>query len=257
MKTLILSVTLLVAAAAQDPRPQMKCEDHNWRGARTCEIREQTVGYGGLLDIDGRRNGGISVTGWNRQDVLVRAKVEAWADTDSEAKSIASQVRISSGAGKVTATGPSLGDHEPWSVSYEVFAPLQSNLELKAHNGGIHISDIRGNIHFETNNGGVHLARVNGSVKGQTTNGGVHVQLAGSRWEGSGMDVSTTNGGVHIEAPANYSAQLETSTVNGGVKSDFGNPANRKDRELRMQLGSGGAPLRVTTRNGGVHVNRT
>ena len=54
-------------------------------------------------------------------------------------------------------------------------------------------------------------------------NGGLSIDLAGAGWDGGGMDVRTTNGGVTLSIPENYSAHLETGTVNGGLKTDFSN----------------------------------
>jgi DUF4097 and DUF4098 domain-containing protein YvlB len=81
-------------------------------------------------------------------------------------------------------------------------------------------------------NGGIHLNRVSGNVSGKTTNGGVHVQLAGDRWNGQGLDVKTTNGGVHLNVPANYSAHLEASTVNGGFRERITPSATARRRNV-------------------------
>ena len=260
MKPIILMLSFLGLAAAQmqnNTQPTLNCENRNSgnRQARHCEMREQTVAYGGQLNVDANPNGGISVKGWNRSDVLVRMKVESQADTDSEARSIAGQVRVAVSAGRVIADGPQLDGNRGWSVSYEIFAPHNANLDLSTRNGGVHLSDLRGNIHFAAVNGGVHMSRVDGNVTGQTTNGGLHIELGGSRWEGQGLDVSTTNGGVHLAMPAGYSAQLEASTVNGGMQSDFSEvPRTREVRHFKANIGAGGAPLKVTTMNGGVKV---
>src|SRR5829696_8074652 len=48
------------------------------------ELREMTVS-GGSLTVDGKRNGGIQVRGENRSDVLIRACVQTWADTEEAA----------------------------------------------------------------------------------------------------------------------------------------------------------------------------
>ena len=66
---------------------QMTCDNGN-RGdrgdrARNCAITEQTFPGTGRISVDGRENGGASVKGWLRNDVLVRAKVESWADNAS------------------------------------------------------------------------------------------------------------------------------------------------------------------------------
>jgi DUF4097 and DUF4098 domain-containing protein YvlB len=217
-------------------------------------MREQTIPYSGQLSLDGGRNGGVTVKGWSRGDVLVRAKVEASAPSDSEARGVAGQIRLRAGAGTVASDGPASSEDRNWAVSYEVFVPRQSNLQITTENGGVHVADINGRVDFSAVNGGVHLTRVNGHVQGKTTNGGVHIELAGSRWEGDGLDVSTTNGGVHLEVPANYSARLETSTVNGSVHNTVPMTVSGKiGRQLSANLGSGGATIRLVTTNGGVH----
>jgi DUF4097 and DUF4098 domain-containing protein YvlB len=103
----------------------------------------------------------------------------------------------------------------------------------------------------------VHLTRVGGDVRGRTTNGGVDVELEGSTWDGEGLDVETSNGGVKLAIPANYSANLETGTVNGRLNVDFPvTVQGRLDKNINATLGSGGPPIRVRTSNGGVRISR-
>lgn len=254
----LTSAVPLSAQMRDNTQPEMKCNDQdNGRLVRHCEIREQTIAYPGQLAIDGRQNGGVSVRGWSRSNVWIRMRVEASAASQSEAQSLASQIRVNIGAGRIAAEGPATNGDQHWSVSYEVFVPHSANIEVMTHNGGVHVADVRGDIAFSAVNGGVHLARVDGHVHGKTTNGGLHIELAGSRWEGEGMDVATTNGGVHLAIPDNYSARLEGSTVNGGLHVDFPVTVQGKiTKHISANLGAGGAPLSVKTTNGGVHVSR-
>ena len=135
--------------------------------------------------------------------------------------------------------------------------PQRSNVSLKTMNGGISITDVTGRLEFKALNGGVHLSRVGGTVRGATTNGGLNVELSGVRWEGEALDVSTTNGGVSMSIPENYSAHLETATVNGRLHVDFPVTVQGEiTRELAVNLGSGGATVRATTTNGGVSIRR-
>jgi DUF4097 and DUF4098 domain-containing protein YvlB len=237
----------------------LSCND-NWGGDRAshCVIKEQTVAAtGGTITVDGRKNGGVTVKGWDRNEILVRAKIQTWADTDAEAQALAGQIRIETGGANIHAEGPETKDHQGWAVSFEVSAPRNSNLSLKAHNGGIGVSDVRGQIEFSTMNGGVSLRRLAGNVKGETMNGGLSIDLAGGGWDGGGMDVRTTNGGVTLSIPENYSAHLETGTVNGGLKTDF--PITLQGevkRELSLDLGGGGQTIRAVTTNGGVLIKR-
>ncbi|HEY5565714.1 MAG TPA: hypothetical protein VIM81_00530, partial [Gammaproteobacteria bacterium] len=79
----------------------------------------------------------------------------------------------------------------------------------------------------------------------------------GDTWEGEGLDLRTTNGGVRLRIPDDYSARLETGTVNGGVDIDFPvTVQGRIGRELSTTLGEGGPLVRAETTNGGVRVSR-
>ncbi len=254
-----IALILGFAAVAAAQQPTLNCDDRsgNNRLVRHCEMREQTIPYTGQLTIDGGQNGGVSVKGSNRSDVLVRAKVEASAASDADARSLTGQIRLIASAGRVASEGPETTRDQNWSVSYEVFLPQQANVSVTTQNGGVHVSDLSGALQFSAVNGGVHLTHVNGNVQGKTTNGGLHIELAGSRWEGQGMDVSTTNGGVHLALPANYSARLETSTVNGGFHSGVPLTVSGKTgKQVSATLGSGGATIRIATTNGGVHVDQ-
>lgn len=261
--TAMLTVASLVAVAQDKGRGSLTCRDNNnWYGDRlvsNCEIREQTLApNGGTIAIDGRQNGGVSVKGWDQGQILIRAQVQAAAPNAGEAEQLARQIRIETGGNKIYASGPEHQKNYNWSVSYEVFVPRRSDLALETHNGGIAISEVNGRINFTAMNGGVVLRKVGGSVHGSTMNGGLVVELAGDRWDGETLDVSTTNGGVQMSVPENYSAHLQTGTVNGGISVDFPvTVQGRITKELSLNLGSGGATVKAMTTNGGVRVKRT
>ena len=257
----LVTFTGVAAFAQRDKDRSMTCRDNGYYNDRlvsNCEIREQTLApSGGAIAIDGKQNGGISVKGWDQNQILVRARVQAGAPTAAEAEALGKQVRIEISGSKIHATGPESKRDYHWDVSYEVFVPRRADLSLETHNGGIAIADVNGKIDFTALNGGVVLKRVGGAVRGSTTNGGLMIELAGDRWDGESMDVSTTNGGVIMSVPENYSAHIETGTVNGGVNTEF--PVTVKGevtKQIALNLGSGGATVRAMTTNGGVHLKK-
>ncbi|HKP70949.1 MAG TPA: DUF4097 family beta strand repeat-containing protein [Pyrinomonadaceae bacterium] len=230
--------------------------------ANVRDLREMTIPASGSISVDGQQNGGIKVLGSNRSDIGIRACVVAWGTSEEIAQSLVNSIKISTG-GVITADAPTDRD---WSVSYEISVPRNTNLNLKARNGGIGISGVEGTMELETMNGGVHLNDVAGDVKGRTTNGGVHVQLAGTAWRGNGLDVTTTNGGVHLQMSEGYAANIETGTVNGGFHSSIaalnvtredvkGPDRHMKPLKINTALNGGGAPIRLITTNGGVHIS--
>lgn len=225
-----------------------------------CEIREQTIAATGRFNVDGGTNGGVSVKGWKRADVQLRVQVQTWAEDDSAARGMSSQIRIDSSAGQIRAQGPDQSGKTKsgWAVSFELMVPERTDLALKTMNGGISIADIHGRIEFSAVNGGVNLSRLGGDVEGKTTNGGLTVELAGDRWDGTKLDASTSNGGINLKVPERYSAHMETGTVNGSLNVDL--PVTVKGdlgKKLSFDMGSGGATVRVTTTNGGVHIRKS
>jgi hypothetical protein len=263
---MLLAVAVCVGAGAP-LQAQVRWErgDQGWcdrdRGGgdreRSCEVLTTTLQAPKRITVDGGTNGGVNVSGWDRSEVQIRAKV--WADAGSEvrAQEIEKAVRIRVDGGRISADGPDTGRRERWGVSYELMVPRAMDLDLETRNGGVSVTDVSGDIRFQAMNGGVHLARVGGDVRGRTMNGGLTVELAGDHWEGAGLDAQTTNGGVKMVVPENYSAELVTGTVNGGLNIDFPvTVRGRIGRQLRTTLGEGGAPIRVTTTNGGVRITR-
>ena len=245
MKRALLGFFLIATATATLPAavPQQAAGDDWCRSERSgdrdrenvCEVRQFTVVAAGTMTVNAEPNGGIQVDGEPRGDIQVQAKVVAQAETQARAKQIADAVRVTATPGDVSADGPTgLGRREGWSVSYRLAVPTVSMLSLKTTNGGISIRDVDGQIDFKTVNGGVKLTNLAGDVKGRTSNGGVHLRI-----------------------PEQYSAHLETGTVNGGLNIDFPlTVQGRIDRQLSANLGSGGAPIRVRTHNGGVKISK-
>jgi len=257
MATMLAFAAATSLAAQHDDR---WCDERGWGDDRevATDMRETRLPADRqTVRVDAGTNGGIRVRAWEENAILVRTCIQARAETRERAAELVREVRIATGA-TIGADGPrDLGRHEGWSVSFQVMVPQRSNLDLESHNGGIGVDGVHGTIAFHAVNGGVRLIGVGGDVRGTTTNGGLHVELSGTRWDGAGLEARTTNGGVNLYVPADYNAQLETGTVNGGMDFDFPvTVQGRFDRNLATTLGEGGALIRVKTTNGGVRVRR-
>lgn len=256
----LMMMNVALAVAHGDKDGSLSCRD-NWSSDRLvgqCEVREQKLPAGGMLTVDASKNGGVAIKGWDQNEILVRARVQAAAATQAEADQLVKQIRVETSGGKVFAVGPENRKNYQWNVTYEIFVPKRTDLSLEAYNGGISIADVTGQIEFSGHNGGVVLKRVGGNVRGGTMNGGLVVELDGASWDGEVLDVKTTNGGIVVAIPENYSAHLQTGTVNGHLSIDFPvTVQGRIGRELAVNLGSGGPTVRVMTTNGGVKIKRT
>lgn len=224
-----------------------------------CELREATIAAPSLLDVDAAPNGGIEVQGGNRSDVHVVGRVQSWAESEAEARELASQVGLETAGGRLRATGPRIrGERNVgWSVTWVISAPARLDLELSTVNGGIDVANVAGDLSLGTTNGGIRLEEVGGSVDARTTNGGIEVELAGDRWAGEGLRLQTTNGSIAVAVPDDFAADLTASTVHGGIQTDFPvTVRGRIGRSVDAQLGGGGPPVRLATTNGGIELRR-
>ena len=270
MRTLVLAFLALplATAAAQSTTPQSSttrarrfmdnCRRSDWRDdERFCETRDVEMPASAELRVDGQENGGITIHGWDKSTIQVVAMIQTSAETEADASDLAKRVKISASNGEVRADGPDTRRREWWSVSYEIWVPAHTGLDLRARNGGIAVDGVESRMELETVNGGLSLSDVGGDVRGTTSNGGVSAELSGTKWNGAGLDLQTSNGGVRLYIPENYSARLETGTVNGGMNIGFPITVQGSfGRRLSTQLGSGGPTIRAVTTNGGVTIRR-
>lgn len=226
---------------------------------RACEVRNVSVSLAGrAIEIDGRQNGSIRVEGWDGDAVRVSARLQANARSDEDAQRLLSEVKVVVDGKAVHADGPSARDWDRtgWSVSYLVMVPRRFDLSLEAHNGSLRVAGVQGRMELRTQNGSVGLTDVGGDVHARTQNGSLNVQLAGSKWDGAGLDAETTNGSVRLSVPERYAAQLETGTVNGRINTEIPITVRGNiSRHLSIPLNGGGPTVRALTTNGSVVIS--
>lgn len=257
--TRLLGILLLGAAlpltAQETPEAWVRqCMAERGSRDRFCEVREYTLpASGGPLRIDGRPNGGITVTAWDQNRVRVLAKVQATTRERGEAEDLVQDILVITSGREVRTEGPRSRPGRGWSVIYEVWAPVNTPLNLTVTNGGVLVEGIHGEFDVRAVNGGVVLRDVSGPIRARTTNGGVEIALA----DGAAGDIEAraTNGGIRLRVPAGFSAMLDASATNGGVGVDLPIRLTEHSRRvLRGQIGEGGPTVKLTTTNGGVEV---
>jgi len=229
------------------------CKD-DWNDGRDvyCVVKEfPYTADAKPIAIDGGENGGIEVMGWDKSTVRVLYRVKARARGEDRAREIAEAIEVTRTGGKVRPEGPETNSREWWSAEFKVWVPRSSDLWLHTLNGPLGITRVRGTMDLRTTNGPLSLVDLGGAVQARADNGPLHVELEGARWQGAGLDASTQNGPVDFELPANYSALIETGTINGPKTIDYELHLRRLGHgHINTTLGSGGPPVRVVTDNG-------
>ena len=127
----------------------------------------------------------------------------------------------------------------------------------RSTNGSIAVSGLTSEVDASTTNGDVNVRTSGGVVNATTTNGSVTASL-GSVSGDAPMRFTSTNGSVTVYAPPSLSADLEMSTTNGGVSTEFPLTVSGRfmQRSVRGTLGQGGRSIVVRTTNGDIALKR-
>jgi DUF4097 and DUF4098 domain-containing protein YvlB len=263
-RTLLLAVLLftpsLALAQENDAEWLQNCEsERSNRRPTACDVRVQRISARDLLRVRPGQNGAVQIVAEDRNDMEVHARIQASADSRSEAAEVMRRVTVDYGA-TISTKGPDMDRDASWAASYVIFVPRNTNLDLVTQNGPISVKNVVGKMELSAQNGPIQLSGVGGDVKASAQNGPLQVRLTGTRWNGAGLDAETQNGPVQLIIPESYNARLETGTVNGPIETDF--PVNitlegrRSWKRFSTTLGSGGPLVRVVTTNGPLSLRR-
>lgn len=187
-------------------------------------------------DDDGRRSVTVAMT------VLVPRGAQLRVSTGNGAvtvERVGGEVSASTGNGRVTVRN------------------TDGAVRVTTGNGDVDVRDVAGAVRVTTGNGSVSVSTARGPVEARSGNGDVDVRMTAVQ-AGEDMTFSTGSGDVRVTLPADYNGDLDASTGNGSISSDFDlKVAGRlSPRRVRAAIGRGGARLRLSTGNGKLEVRR-
>jgi DUF4097 and DUF4098 domain-containing protein YvlB len=154
---------------------------------------------------------------------------------------------------------------------------LTGHVDARSGDGSIATNDIKGDVALDTGDGSISAENVSGNLKVNTGDGAVSIKgrpqgLVAHTGDGSvsvdvtsesaspsgDWELTTGDGGIHVTLPANFNAQLDAHTGDGGIDAnDFGLRPTGEDRnDLRGAIGSGGPTLRLRTGDGGITLSK-
>ena len=124
-------------------------------------------------------------------------------------------------------------------------------------NGDVSVRGAKAAVRVTTGNGSVTVVTADGPVEARSGNGDIDVSMASVRPR-EDMAFPTGSGAVRVTLPAGYNGELDASTGNGELRSDFDLKIQGRlnPRHIRATIGDGGPMLRVTTGNGRLEVRK-
>jgi hypothetical protein len=240
------------------------------------EERTLTKAEAPVLVIRPHTNGGVQVSGWDKDTYSVTA-CKAAPGPEEEADRILSQVHLDIENGKISTKGPA--DEDLWTVYLLIRTPkgatveaetdngplafydVDGKLNARAHNGPVSLSNVSGDAEVTAMNGPISVGGSSGNVRVHTENGPISVALNGTAWHGAGLSVDAQNGPLTLLVPSGYlSSFVVVSTAHSPMscKASICSSAHKTwdDEHRRIEYGAAPATIHLSTANGPVSVEQ-
>jgi hypothetical protein len=248
---------------------------------------------GGALRLE-NANGKTRVVGEDRDDIEVRYRKVARAESEEGARSLVDAIRLDvrdeAGVLVMGFEIPGRWNRRGW-VDVEVHAPrglridvvaangrvcvsgLRSAVRCKSSNGTIRIDDVIGDISVATSNakvkthctcgrlrarssnGKIELEEHRGSVDASTSNGMIHCEV--DELGSEGVILATSNGRISLDLPEEVNGDVDIRVDNGVIRTSrevAGSSGEDRRGRVKGTLGRGGAPIRLRASNGTISV---
>jgi hypothetical protein len=213
---------------------------------------------GGTLSLE-NYNGDLEIRGWERTEVEVFAermiprpletKVYVVGTIDYKPKIYFDKykdlIKIKT---RYSARG------EAQEVDYFINVPHFTNLkDIKNKSGNVFVSDLTGEAVIDLVNGELEVENFSGSLSASVRDGFVRASFYDLRGEDE-IKITNRQGDIEIYLPQDIEAQLEASTPNGMISSDFDLDQQLPADKVSAQLGAGGALISLQALNGHIKI---
>jgi Putative adhesin len=249
-------------------------------GSRT-EQRTEKLAQGSKLWVK-NRNGGIRVTGWDKDEVALTAQIR-----DSEKRRVELVLQRKGSDLDIEA----VFQQPSWSFGIYISPRCEMTLQVprkllgyfRTTNGTVTAENLEGYARCETTNGNVLVNHVRGEVQVETTNGSIEARGLAARIKGSttngriilediegGVRLETTNGTIRARNLDGWGEGIHLESTNGSIEVDLGkatgdlvaeNSNGSMDIKVAgaqmIELTKHSAHLKVPGRNQPIHLETT
>ena len=233
--------------------------DH--RGAFTEEFHQTyALTAEGRIELD-NINGAVHISSWDRNEV----KVDAVKYADTKERLDEARIEVDSGKDYLSIRTKyrdhdlsfNWGSHNnPASVEYTLMVPRAARLdEIKLINGSLDVTGVSGEVRASCINGKLQAHNLSGRARLSTING--RLDAGFDQLTGSALELNSVNGSVELTIPSDSKAEIDASTVSGGIDNDFGLHVNHHrfvGHDLRGELAGGGTRIELKNVNGRIEV---
>ena len=142
-------------------------------------------------------------------------------------------------------------------ASFHVELPTDVKVDARTMNGAIALAGVTGGVDARTLNGSISISGAAGPIEAKATNGSIEAKVD-SLGEDDTVVLEGVNGNMTAVLPGDLQADVQLTTVNGGIRSDFAvtTEGELSKHRLRGQIGSSSREVVLKTVNGNVSLLR-
>ena len=150
------------------------------------------------------------------------------------------------------------------SEKAEIFLPKTQNVSVtNSWNGDIHIDGFSGEVEANANlNGGLKMTNLSGPVTAYSLNQGIEVSFDKIS-QSAPIVIRTTNGEIDVTLPESTPADLELSSWNGDIYTNFDLQRPNKDglksisgKNIKGSVNGGGVNIKLKSTNGTIYLRK-
>lgn len=239
------------------------------------------LGYGGTLTLVAAPEGSITIEGWSRSEVEVRAEIQLRADSEQDLDRLAAVNGFVMDEDLNHLSILTTGTHDrafmkakaknfpkkllglPWKIDYRIRVPMSVDLDINAGRGPITLRGVEGNIRVSSPQSETKFEFSGGTLSTTIAVGKVTLKVVGRSWRGVGADIKVAAGDIVLELPAGFSGDLDANILRAGeIESTYeGLEAREKPgitkQHIKGRMGSGGGFLSLTVGDGRIYIKKT
>ncbi len=247
----------------------------------TSRLETHRLGYGGTVTIVGAPEGSMTIEGWSRNEVEVRAEIQLRADMEQDLDRLAAVNGFAMDEDLNHLSVLTVGTHDrafmkaraknfpkkllglPWKIDYRIRVPMFVDLDINAGRGPISLLKVEGNVRVSSPQSETKLEFSGGTVSTTIAAGRVTLKVLGRSWRGVGVDIKVAAGEITLELPAGFSGDLDAEILRTGeIESAYeGLEAREKPgitkQRIKGRMGAGGGFLKLTVGDGRIYIKRS
>lgn len=256
-----VSALFALAALGGAPVSPMQADDFQWRQVLAAGKTIEIVGINGSIEASG--TGGREVVveavkrGRRSDPGTVRIEVVEHADGVTICAVYPDVPRRGANECRQGGKGRNSKDKNDVQVTWTIRVPDGVRFVGRSVNGDVAALRLSADAEAHTVNGDISL-ETSSWARGSTVNGSIDAKLGRADWRGD-VEFDTVNGRITVDLPAGADVEVDASTVNGSMSTEFPLTIRGKwgPRHMSGTIGQGGRSLSLTTVNGNMNLRRS